>query len=102
MIESSTITAAQAAVQSSALASTQPGQPCATCGNVYDKAFEVRTRDVALFFDSFECAVAKLAPECVNCGCRVIGHGVESERAIYCSAHCAKRRGERGFEDRTG
>lgn len=78
------------------------GQACATCGNVYDKAFEVRMGERALYFDSFECAIAKLAPVCAVCRCRIIGHGVESESATYCSAHCARNSGEQGFEDRTG
>src|SRR5437588_11447401 len=29
-------------------------------------------------FDSFECAIAALAPTCKHCDCRIIGHGVEA------------------------
>jgi hypothetical protein len=30
-------------------------------------------------FDSFECAIHKMAAVCEHCGCRIIGHGVEAE-----------------------
>jgi len=36
------------------------------------------------------CAIQALAPTCAHCGCRVIGHGVEAEGAIYCCSHCAR------------
>jgi len=29
-------------------------------------------------FDSFECAIHRLAPACAHCGCKVVGHGVEA------------------------
>jgi hypothetical protein len=63
---------------------------CEVCGNNYDKAFSVRMPDgAAHIFDSFECAIAKLAPSCAHCNCRVIGHGVEREGKIFCCEHCA-------------
>jgi Prokaryotic metallothionein len=63
---------------------------CEVCGNNYDKAFSVRMPDgTAHTFDSFECAIAKLAPSCAHCGCRVIGHGVERDGKIFCCEHCA-------------
>lgn len=62
---------------------------CETCGNDYDKAFEVRTDGESHLFDSFECAIHALAPQCDHCGCRIVGHGVESEGAIFCCAHSA-------------
>lgn len=69
-------------------------QRCETCGNEYDKAFEVKTHDgESHLFDSFECAIAKLAPECEHCGCRVIGHGVEENDRIFCCASCAQHAG---------
>ena len=64
---------------------------CEVCGNDYDKAFEVRAQGRAHVFDSFECAIHELAPVCAHCGCRIVGHGVESARATYCCAHCASR-----------
>lgn len=62
---------------------------CDVCGNDYDGAFEVRAGDAVHVFDSFECAIHKMAPTCAHCGCRIIGHGVQSGSAVYCCAHCA-------------
>lgn len=70
---------------------------CETCGNDYDKTFEVNVRGRSHVFDSFECAIQALAPICPHCGCKVIGHGVETEGQIYCCAHCA---GHNGVRDR--
>lgn len=73
---------------------------CEVCGNTYDAAFLVRLDDGREhIFDSFECAIELLAPRCASCGCRVIGHGVQHEDTIYCSAHCARTRGVRGLID---
>lgn len=73
---------------------------CEVCGNDYDKAFEVVTRDGTHVFDSFECAIHQLAPTCGQCGCRVIGHGVETDGTIYCCANCALTAGVVGLRDR--
>lgn len=73
---------------------------CETCGNDYDRAFEVRMDGRSHIFDSFECAVHALAPACEHCGCRVIGHGVESDGRIFCCANCAGAQGVRGVADR--
>jgi hypothetical protein len=63
---------------------------CEVCGNSYTKAFSVKMPDGAAHtFDSFECAIAKLAPTCAHCNCRVIGHGVELDGKIFCCEHCA-------------
>jgi nitrite reductase/ring-hydroxylating ferredoxin subunit len=51
-------------------------------------------------FDSFECAIHALAPQCAHCGCKVIGHGVEDNGTVYCCAHCAKHEGVAGLTDR--
>jgi hypothetical protein len=74
--------------------------PCVVCGNEYDKAFEVHLGGESYTFDSFECAIHRLAPTCDACGCRVIGHGVESEGIVYCCAHCADHAGEDAVQDR--
>ncbi|GAA3191783.1 hypothetical protein [Actinocorallia longicatena] len=63
---------------------------CEVCSNDYELAFEVHTQGVVHVFDSFECAITKLAPICEHCSCRVIGHGTEVDRHWYCSAHCAR------------
>ena len=74
---------------------------CEVCGNDYDKAFEVRRGgDDTHVFDSLECAIHALAPTCDHCGCRVIGHGVEADGAMYCCAHCASQKGVTAVQDR--
>jgi hypothetical protein len=73
---------------------------CEVCDNDYDKSFEVRMNGRAHVFDCFECAVHALAPECARCDCRVVGHGVEEDGAIYCGAHCAKASGANEVRDR--
>jgi Rieske Fe-S protein len=63
---------------------------CEVCGNDYDKAFEVVVAGARHTFDSFECAIHRMAPVCEHCGCKVIGHGVEVDGRFYCCAHCAR------------
>lgn len=66
---------------------------CEVCGNDYYLSFEVVTAGDRHVFDSFECAIHKLAPVCDNCGTKVIGHGVEANETFYCCAHCARQAG---------
>jgi hypothetical protein len=73
---------------------------CDTCGNDYDKAFQVTRAGKTMTFDSFECAIAAMAPKCAHCECRVIDHGVEASGEIYCCAHCAGQHSVRGLKDR--
>ena len=74
---------------------------CEVCGNEYDKAFTVTEPGGAEHtFDSFECAIHALAPQCAHCGCRVVGHGVEKDDKVYCCASCAKHAGVAGLRDR--
>jgi hypothetical protein len=74
---------------------------CDVCGNDYDKAFRVTGADgVSHTFDSFECAIHALAPTCEHCGCKIVGHGVESDGRIFCCAHCAEQAGVSGLADR--
>ena len=73
---------------------------CEVCGNEYDKAMEVVIAEERHVFDSFECAIQALAPTCDDCGCRIIGHGVEADGAFYCCAHCAHRAGVAAAQDR--
>jgi hypothetical protein len=44
-------------------------------------------------FDSFECAIHKMAPRCSHCGCAVIGHGVEREGQTFCCDACSRKAG---------
>jgi hypothetical protein len=73
---------------------------CETCGNEYDKAFQITLEGQSHTFDSFECAIHLLAPECEHCGCKVIGHGVEANGSFYCCAHCAGEQGVSQVADR--
>lgn len=73
---------------------------CEVCGNTYDKSFEVKLSGETHVFDSFECAIHALAPTCESCGCRIIGHGVEADSKIFCSAHCAEEEGVSELKDR--
>jgi len=75
---------------------------CDTCGNTYDKAFDIHMGGKVHTFDSFECAVQKLAPTCAHCECRILGHGVESSGRTFCCAHCAQETGAANLRDRAG
>ncbi len=74
---------------------------CEICGNSYDKAFTLTTHEGETHtFDSFECAIQGVAPTCEHCGCRIVGHGMKSDGAMYCCAHCAEAVGVTGVADR--
>jgi hypothetical protein len=73
---------------------------CIICGNDYDKSFEVTLAGQSYIFDSFECAIHALAPACAHCGCRIVGHGLESAGEMFCCVHCAEERGENRLRDR--
>lgn len=75
---------------------------CETCGNEYDKCFDVVVGATRHTFDCFECAMYLLAPCCARCNVRIIGHGVESNDVFFCCAHCAQQSGvnARDREDR--
>lgn len=74
---------------------------CEVCGNDYDKSFDVMMDGETHTFDSFECAIHALAPACDHCGCRIVGHGAESDGRMFCCAHCATAAGAVGIDDRT-
>ncbi|MDB5452571.1 MAG: uncharacterized protein JWO33_1149 [Caulobacteraceae bacterium] len=73
---------------------------CDVCGNDYDKAFQIVGLGPTRTFDSFECAIQALAPTCAHCACRIVGHGVEADGAIFCCAHCAQQKGVTALRDR--
>jgi Rieske Fe-S protein len=75
---------------------------CEVCGNEYDKTMEINRGGETHVFDSFECAIHAIAPVCDHCGCKIIGHGIEANGAMYCCAHCAERSGVEGARDRVG
>ena len=74
---------------------------CDTCGNNYDKAFQVVADGKRYTFDSFECAIRALAPTCAHCGVRIIGHGLESCARMFCCDHCATQVGVTELRDRS-
>lgn len=73
---------------------------CEVCGNDYDKPIEFTVSGERHVFDSFECAIHRLAPQCGHCGCTVIGHGVEADGRMFCCAHCAEEEGIVHLADR--
>jgi hypothetical protein len=75
-------------------------QRCETCGNEYDKAFQITMAGKTHTFDSFECAIHALAPRCAHCGCRIVGHGLEAKDKVFCCDHCAEESGVKGLKDR--
>jgi hypothetical protein len=72
---------------------------CEVCGNDYYLSFEVVTAGSRHVFDSFECAIHKLAPVCAHCGCKIIGHGIEAKENIFCCANCSEQSGQFGAID---
>jgi hypothetical protein len=72
---------------------------CETCGNYYENNMSIRIAGQEHLFDCFECAIHALAPRCGNCKVPVVGHGVEVDGAVYCSAHCGRVKGGRSFRD---
>src|SRR5205809_6012988 len=71
---------------------------CEVCGNDYWMSFEVHTAGAVDTFDSFECAIQRLAPVCEHCRCRIIGRGggggpVHLLRALRPRQRCAGRGG---------
>ncbi|MFC7649309.1 hypothetical protein [Streptosporangium lutulentum] len=75
---------------------------CEVCGNDYDMSFEVHAQGAVHVFDSFECAIHRMAPVCEHCGVRIAGHGVEADRRWFCCAHCARAEGANAIVDRSG
>jgi len=73
---------------------------CDVCGNEYDKSFTITSAGRQHTFDSFECAIHAIAPVCAHCGCKILGHGVEGQGAIYCCANCARQAGVVDVADR--
>ena len=73
---------------------------CETCGNTYDKAFEVKIGGTTHTFDSFACAIHMLAPRCNHCKAAIIGHGMEARGQYFCCAYCARQAGIHELSDR--
>jgi hypothetical protein len=76
-----------------------PMARCEVCGNDYYLSFQVIAAGNTHTFDSFECAIHKLAPVCQHCNCKIIGHGMEAKGTFYCCAHCAREHGIKDVAD---
>jgi hypothetical protein len=72
---------------------------CEVCGNDYEMSFEVHAAGAVHVFDSFECAIHKMAPICEHCEVKVAGHGHQVDGRFFCSAHCARAEGASGVSD---
>lgn len=72
---------------------------CEVCGNEYDGLFEVKIQGDSHWFDCFECAIHALAPTCLQCHVKIVGHGIEAGDACFCCANCARVHGYRGAVD---
>lgn len=75
---------------------------CEVCGNDYYMSFQVVTAGKTHTFDSFECAIHKLAPICDHCGVKIIGHGIQAGDNFFCCAHCAREHGVTQVADHVG
>jgi hypothetical protein len=64
---------------------------CIVCGTESEHSFDILFNGGILHFDTFECAIHRLAPACGHCGCKVIGHAVTVEGARFCCTACAQR-----------
>jgi hypothetical protein len=73
---------------------------CEVCGNDYARPLKIEYEGQAHIFDSFECAIHALAPTCEHCGCKIVGHGMESQGQFFCCAHCAEAAGVPRMTDR--
>jgi hypothetical protein len=72
---------------------------CEVCRNDYEMSFEVHAAGAVHVFDSFECAIHRMAPRCEHCGCIVIGHGVQGDGRFFCCAPFAQEEGVDGVAD---
>ncbi|WP_216843422.1 hypothetical protein [Phytoactinopolyspora alkaliphila] len=64
---------------------------CDVCGNDSDLGFSITMPGGGVHrFDSFECAIQLCAPRCAKCACAVIGHGLDADGVVYCSARCMR------------
>ena len=71
-----------------ATAGTGEGHVCEICGCERINPMLVTIDDETHVFDTFDCAIERLAPRCRTCGRRVTGRGVHSHGAVYCCKHC--------------
>lgn len=61
---------------------------CDSCGNHDGNLFTIMRGAETGTFDSFECAIHVMAPQCGHCGCPILGHGIKNDAGLYCCEHC--------------
>lgn len=61
---------------------------CSSCGSRYEPMIKISYEGRDYEFDSFECAIHLLAPHCVQCGGKIIGHGLSDDGQFFCCVHC--------------
>ena len=67
----------------------QGNASCEVCGKSEDRCFEVHLGGERHVFDSFECAIRGLIPQCPLCGSVILGPGIQVGDKQYCSYACA-------------
>ena len=72
---------------------------CEVCGNDYEMSFEVHSQGAVHVFDSFACAIHRMAPICEHCETQIISPGMQADGQFFCSAHCARAEGKAGLVD---
>jgi hypothetical protein len=63
---------------------------CEVCGNPISGGVRLIADGMTHVFDSFQCAIHRLAPECEYCGCKVLGRPTVVGRSAYCDEWCAQ------------
>ncbi len=61
---------------------------CEVCGLATRSPIRVIANGATHTFDSYQCAIHRLAAECEHCGCRILGRSLESEGRHFCSSEC--------------
>jgi hypothetical protein len=66
-------------------------QRCSKCGNESGRGFRVTSREGTTWtFDSFECALSTLAPQCGRCSSAILGPALLRAGVAFCSEDCAR------------
>jgi len=58
-----------------------------------EDAFQLTRGGEAHVFDTFQCAIHRMADVCTHCGCRILGNPVREEGRVFCCEHCAHVKG---------
>ncbi len=64
---------------------------CVVCGHNSVGNFSVTLANGRTYdFDTFQCAIDRLAPRCSRCGIRIIGHPTVVDGGLFCGPHCSQ------------